>query len=63
MVCQYRKLANRTEFGLGAAVWKSDVDRARKLAREIEAGAEVDGPGEPIMETDDSPDRGKPRSF
>jgi succinate-semialdehyde dehydrogenase / glutarate-semialdehyde dehydrogenase len=33
------ELANRTEFGLGAALWTSDVDRARELAREIEAGA------------------------
>lgn len=33
------ELANRTEFGLGAAVWTSDVDLGRRLAREIEAGA------------------------
>ncbi|MDR7303638.1 NAD-dependent succinate-semialdehyde dehydrogenase [Haloactinomyces albus] len=32
-------LANRTEFGLGAAVWSSDLDRARRIAREIDAGA------------------------
>ena len=33
------KLANQTEFGLGSAIWSKDVDRARKLAREIDAGA------------------------
>jgi succinate-semialdehyde dehydrogenase / glutarate-semialdehyde dehydrogenase len=32
-------LANLTPFGLGAALWTSDVPRARTLAREIEAGA------------------------
>jgi succinate-semialdehyde dehydrogenase/glutarate-semialdehyde dehydrogenase len=33
------RLANATEFGLGAALWTRDLDRARKLARRIEAGA------------------------
>lgn len=33
------KLANQTEFGLGAALWTGDVDKARHLARKIEAGA------------------------
>jgi len=32
-------MANRTEFGLGAAIWTRDVDRARHLTREIDAGA------------------------
>lgn len=32
-------LANATEFGLGAAIWSSDVGRARQLARRVEAGA------------------------
>ncbi|KAA5837999.1 NAD-dependent succinate-semialdehyde dehydrogenase [Saccharopolyspora hirsuta] len=32
-------LANRTEFGLGAALWTSDLDRARDFARRIDAGA------------------------
>jgi succinate-semialdehyde dehydrogenase/glutarate-semialdehyde dehydrogenase len=32
-------LANQTEFGLGAALWTSDLKRARSLAHEIEAGA------------------------
>lgn len=32
-------LANTTEFGLGAALWTRDLPRARKLAREIDAGA------------------------
>ncbi|MEV7109021.1 NAD-dependent succinate-semialdehyde dehydrogenase [Streptomyces atroolivaceus] len=32
-------LANQTEYGLGAALWTSDLDRARRLARVIDAGA------------------------
>ncbi|WP_281048182.1 aldehyde dehydrogenase family protein [Streptomyces himastatinicus] len=32
-------LANRTEYGLGAALWTSDLDRARHLARTLDAGA------------------------
>ncbi|WP_136637727.1 NAD-dependent succinate-semialdehyde dehydrogenase [Pseudooceanicola onchidii] len=31
--------ANATEFGLGAGLWTADLDRARTLARRIEAGA------------------------
>lgn len=33
------RLANATEFGLGAALWTGDLDRAHQLARRIEAGA------------------------
>jgi len=33
------QLANATEFGLGAALWTRDIARAKKFAREIEAGA------------------------
>lgn len=33
------RLANDTEYGLGAALWTSDLDRASRLARRIEAGA------------------------
>lgn len=33
------QVANNTEFGLGAALWTGDLDRARTLARHIEAGA------------------------
>jgi succinate-semialdehyde dehydrogenase/glutarate-semialdehyde dehydrogenase len=32
-------LANDTEYGLGAALWTSDLERAKQLARRIEAGA------------------------
>jgi succinate-semialdehyde dehydrogenase/glutarate-semialdehyde dehydrogenase len=32
-------LANGTEYGLGAALWTRDLDRAARLARDIEAGA------------------------
>ncbi|MFC8859228.1 aldehyde dehydrogenase family protein [Streptomyces sp. NPDC057144] len=31
--------ANRTEYGLGAALWTSDLDRARRLTRLLDAGA------------------------
>jgi len=33
------QLANDTEYGLGAALWTADLDRARVLARQIDAGA------------------------
>lgn len=33
------RLANATEFGLGSALWSGDLARAKRLAREIEAGA------------------------
>jgi succinate-semialdehyde dehydrogenase/glutarate-semialdehyde dehydrogenase len=32
-------VANATEFGLGAALWTADLERAHLLARRIEAGA------------------------
>lgn len=32
------KLANDSAYGLTASIWSRDVDRARKLSREIEAG-------------------------
>ncbi|MBB6220048.1 NAD-dependent succinate-semialdehyde dehydrogenase [Rhizobium leguminosarum] len=33
------RLANQTEYGLGSAIWSRDIERARQLAREIDAGA------------------------
>ncbi len=33
------RVANDTEFGLGAALWTGDLERAKTLARRIEAGA------------------------
>lgn len=33
------RVANGTPFGLGAALWSADLDRARQLTREIDAGA------------------------
>ena len=33
------RLANQTEYGLGAALWTSDVANGRRLARRIQAGA------------------------
>lgn len=32
-------LANRTEFGLAASIWTSDIDAARELGQRIDAGA------------------------
>ena len=32
------RIANDTEYGLGANLWTSDIQRARTLARQIEAG-------------------------
>lgn len=32
-------MANDSEYGLGAALWTADIDRARALSRRIEAGA------------------------
>jgi acyl-CoA reductase-like NAD-dependent aldehyde dehydrogenase len=33
------RLANDTDFGLGANIWTRDVERGQRLAREIEAGS------------------------
>jgi succinate-semialdehyde dehydrogenase/glutarate-semialdehyde dehydrogenase len=32
------QLANESRYGLGASLWTSDLDRAQKLAGDIEAG-------------------------
>jgi len=32
------KVANQTEYGLGAAIWSRDMERAERIARRIEAG-------------------------
>ena len=32
------RIANETEFGLGAAVWTRDISKAQRLAREIASG-------------------------
>jgi succinate-semialdehyde dehydrogenase/glutarate-semialdehyde dehydrogenase len=32
------QLANLTPYGLGASLWTADIDRAKRLARNIEAG-------------------------
>jgi acyl-CoA reductase-like NAD-dependent aldehyde dehydrogenase len=33
------RLANQTEFGLGAAIWSNDSAKAKRMARQIDAGA------------------------
>jgi succinate-semialdehyde dehydrogenase/glutarate-semialdehyde dehydrogenase len=33
------RMANDTDFGLGAALWTQDIEKGRRLARDIEAGA------------------------
>lgn len=33
------KLANQSDFGLGSALWTGDLDRADRLARQIQAGS------------------------
>ncbi|MGK9368325.1 NAD-dependent succinate-semialdehyde dehydrogenase [Melioribacter sp. Ez-97] len=33
------RIANDTPFGLGAAIWTQDIERAKSLARKIEAGS------------------------
>ncbi len=33
------RLANHSDFGLGSAIWTRDLDRAERLARQIQAGS------------------------
>ena len=33
------RLANQSDFGLGSALWTQDLDRADRLARQIQAGS------------------------
>jgi len=33
------QMANQSKFGLGSSLWTRDLDKARKLAREIESGS------------------------
>lgn len=33
------RLANQSDFGLGSALWTSDLDRADRLVRQIQAGS------------------------
>jgi succinate-semialdehyde dehydrogenase/glutarate-semialdehyde dehydrogenase len=32
------ELANQTPFGLGASLWTADLDKAKKLARQVDSG-------------------------
>lgn len=36
--CDAIQQANDTKMGLGASVWSKDVERANRVARELEAG-------------------------
>lgn len=38
-VAEALRVANGTPFGLGAALWTADLDRAARLVREVDAGA------------------------